>query len=190
MKKCAHNSVLNLKLLPNLLWIRSVTAHKLLFYFSDRNAVSLGVEPSYVFEPFLCFYEVLTVLSSCSVYLHLVCVVRLHPRMCFRNMATKRNCSFESERAVAAFEFWLRCLLLYVLSSSLFLDFGWGFRGRTPFLEIPSFLRSLLWLFLSNNFFGRQVYGVLVVFWIFDRFSLLIILHRLINYSHAISKIL
>ena len=154
MKKCAHDSQLNLKLLLNLHWIRSVTAHKLLFYFSDRNAVILWVEPSYVFEPFFCFYEVLTVLSSCSVYLHLVCVVRLHSRMCFRNMATKRNCSFEGERAVAAFEFWLRCPLLYVLSSSLFFDFGGGSRGRTPFLEIPSFLRSLLWLCLSNDFFG------------------------------------
>ena len=151
--------------------------------------MSLRVEPSYVLEPFLSFYEVLTVLSSCSVYLHLVCVVRLHSRVCFRNMATKRNCFIEREWAVATFEFWLRCPLLYGLSSSLLLDFGGGFRGKLAFLDIPSFLLSLLWIYLSN-YFGSQVYGVLVVFRISGRFYLLIILHRLINLSLAVSKIL
>ena len=95
--KILYISQIELELLLNLILIRSVTSHKLFFYFSDRNAMILGVEPSYVYEPFLRFYEILTVLGSCSVDLHLVCVVRLHSRMSFRNVATKRDCFFESE---------------------------------------------------------------------------------------------
>ena len=136
-------SHIELEFLQNLILIRSVTSHELLFYVSDQNAVIFRLEPSYVFEPFLCFCEVLTVLSSRSVDLHLVCVVRLHPGMSFRNVATKRDCFIERERAVAAFEFWLMSPLFNGLTSSLFLDLRGGRCGLIHALKLFSSLLSL-----------------------------------------------
>ena len=89
----------------------------------------LRVESSGIPEPVLCYGEVLAVLSARPVDLHLVRVVRLHTRMGLRDMASQRDGSLKSERAVAAFESQRSSLFLDGFCSLLLLSLCNGLLG-------------------------------------------------------------